>query len=111
MYSLPLPNTTKAPAAPLRITEVHALTKGPPRPLPLVLWRVDAGFPSPAADFAEEPLDLNDLLGKNPPATFLMRVSDRSMETAGIFDEDLLVVDRSLEAKDGNVVIATVNGS
>ena len=94
----------------LRLTDVYPLFKGPPRPLPLLLWHVCAGFPSPATDFAEEPLDLNDLLVKNPPATFMMRVRGCSMEAAGIFDGDLLVVDRSKEVRRGAVVIAYLDG-
>ena len=95
---------------PVRITHAYPFRKGPPLLIPLLQWRVCAGFPSPADDFAEEPLDLNDLLVKNPPATFMMRCAGRSMEEAGIFDGDLLVVDRSLEAKTGSIVIAYLNG-
>lgn len=72
--------------------------------------RVPAGFPSPAADYEEDKLDLNKYLIKNPAATFFVRVSGDSMEGAGIHHEDLLVVDRSLEPRDKNVVIAVVNG-
>jgi DNA polymerase V len=72
--------------------------------------RVPAGFPSPAADYEEEKLDLNKHLIKNPAATFFVRVSGDSMEGAGIHHGDLLVVDRSLEPRDKNVVIAVING-
>ena len=72
--------------------------------------RVPAGFPSPAGDYEEDKLDLNRHLIKNPAATFFVRVSGDSMEGAGIYHGDLLVVDRSLEPKDKNVVIAVVNG-
>ncbi|HOK96529.1 MAG TPA: translesion error-prone DNA polymerase V autoproteolytic subunit [Anaerohalosphaeraceae bacterium] len=72
--------------------------------------KVPAGFPSPAADYEENQLDLNKHLIKNPAATFFVRVSGDSMTGAGIHDGDLLVVDRSLEPKDKNVVIAAVNG-
>jgi DNA polymerase V len=58
----------------------------------------------------EEALDLNDLIVRNPPATFMMRVAGQSMEQAGILDGDLLVVDRSLEPRPGDVVIAYLNG-
>ncbi len=94
----------------LRLVSCSRFRPGPHRPLPLLLWRVCAGFPSPADDYVEEALDLNDLLVRNPPATFMMRVSGRSMEPAGIDDGDLLVVDRSLEARTGDVVIAYLNG-
>ncbi len=72
--------------------------------------KVAAGFPSPAADYEEGRLDLNRHLIKNPAATFFVRVSGESMLGAGIHHGDLLIVDRSLEPKDKNVVIAVVNG-
>ncbi|MFH0911237.1 MAG: translesion error-prone DNA polymerase V autoproteolytic subunit [Planctomycetota bacterium] len=78
--------------------------------LPLYQSRVSAGFPSPADDYLEGRLDLNDHLVKNPAATFFVRVSGESMTGAGIFPDDILVVDRSLEARHGSVVIAVVNG-
>ena len=78
--------------------------------LPLFLERVSAGFPSPAADYEEGRLDLNQYLIKNPPATFFVRVAGDSMLGAGIHPGDLLVVDRSLEPKDKNVIIAALNG-
>ncbi len=80
------------------------------RAFPVFTARIRAGFPSPAADYEENKLDLNQYLIKNPPATFFVRVSGDSMEGAGIHDGDLLVVDRSIEPRSGNVVIAVVNG-
>jgi DNA polymerase V len=71
---------------------------------------VPAGFPSPAADYEENKLDLNRYLIKNPAATFFVRVSGDSMVGAGIHSGDLLVVDRSLEPRDKNVVIAVTDG-
>jgi DNA polymerase V len=71
---------------------------------------VSAGFPSPAADYEEGKLDLNRHLIKNPAATFFVRVTGDSMLKAGIHSGDLLVVDRSIETRDKNVVIAVVNG-
>lgn len=71
---------------------------------------VSAGFPSPVADYEEGKLDLNRHLIKNPPATFFVRVTGDSMIGAGIHSGDLLIVDRSLEAKNNNVVIAALNG-
>jgi DNA polymerase V len=73
--------------------------------------RVPAGFPSPAADYEEGRLDLNKYLIKNPPATFFVRVSGDSMVGAGIHSGDLLIVDRSLNPRDKNIVIAAINGS
>ncbi len=71
---------------------------------------VPAGFPSPATDYEEDKLDLNKYLIKHPAATFFIKVAGESMIGAGIHCGDLLVVDRSLEPKDKNVVIAVVNG-
>ena len=81
--------------------------KAPP---PLASAVVVAGFPSPADQYAESPLDLNERMVRNPPATFFVRVAGDSMEDAGIFDGDTLVVDKSLEAQNNDVVIASVNG-
>jgi DNA polymerase V len=77
---------------------------------PLFLSKVPAGFPSPADDYLEGGLDLNEHLIKHKAATFFVRVSGDSMTGAGIHDGDLLIVDRALEAQDKSVVIAVVNG-
>ena len=69
-----------------------------------------AGFPSPAEQYVERPLDLNELLVARPAATYFVRAEGDSMEGAGIRPGDLLVVDRSMEAEDGSVVIACVDG-
>ena len=71
---------------------------------------VAAGFPSPAADYVEGSLDLNELLVKHPAATFYVRCSGDSMTGAGIFPGDILIVDRSIEAQDGMVVVAALDG-
>lgn len=71
---------------------------------------VNAGFPSPAADYMEGELDLNQFLIRNPDATFFIRVNGDSMINAGIFDNDTLVVDRSLQARDGSIILAIVDG-
>jgi DNA polymerase V len=78
--------------------------------LPLSLSPVAAGFPSPADDFLDKRLDLNEYLIRNPPATFLVRVSGNSMRDAGIFDGDLLVVDKSLQPVSGSIVVAILHG-
>lgn len=78
--------------------------------LPLFSSSVPAGFPSVADDHMECRLDLNEHLIQHPSATFFARVSGHSMINAGIHDGDLLVVDRSLEAVSGKVVVAAVNG-
>ena len=69
-----------------------------------------AGFPSPAEQYQEPPLDLNGLLVKRPAATFFVRVQGDSMIGEGIHDGDLLVVDRSLRPASGDVIIACVDG-
>lgn len=71
---------------------------------------VQAGFPSPADDYLEEPLDLNKYCVKNPPATFFVRVEGDSMVNAGISKGDLVVVDRSAEVKSNDIIIAVLNG-
>lgn len=77
---------------------------------PLFLSGVSAGFPSPAEDYVDRKLDLNELLIKNPAATFFVRVAGDSMIGAGIHHDDILIVDRSLEPVKGNIVIAVYNG-
>ncbi len=77
---------------------------------PLFLSGVSAGFPSPAEDYIDRKLDLNELLIKNPAATFFVRVAGDSMIGAGIHHDDILIVDRSLEAASGRIVIAVYNG-
>jgi DNA polymerase V len=77
---------------------------------PLFNCSVSAGFPSPADDYIDRKLDLNDLLIKNPPATFFVRAAGDSMINAGINHGDILIVDRSLEAGSGQIVIAALHG-
>ena len=77
--------------------------------LPFHLNKVGAGFPSPATDYVEDDVDLNAHLIKNTPSTFLIRVQGKSMNTIGIHDGDLLMVDRSLNPKNFSTVIANVN--
>lgn len=77
---------------------------------PLFLTSVKAGFPSPADDYIEKKLDLNDFLIKNPPATFFVKVEGDSMKGAQISAGDILVVDRSIEPTDKKIVIAALMG-
>ncbi|MDD3815558.1 MAG: translesion error-prone DNA polymerase V autoproteolytic subunit [Desulfocapsaceae bacterium] len=77
---------------------------------PLFTCGVSAGFPSPAEDHIDRKLDLNELLIQHPVATYFVRVAGESMKDAGINHGDILVVDRSLEAVSGKIVIAIVNG-
>ena len=76
--------------------------------IPLFLERVSAGFPSPAEDYIEKTLDLNELCIQHPAATFFVRVEGESMIDAGIFPGDVLVVDRSLRAQHGDIIIASL---
>ncbi|PVZ69008.1 LexA family protein [Pelagibaculum spongiae] len=78
--------------------------------LPL-LGFASAGFPSPAADYQERTLDLSQHLIQHPSSSFFMQADGHSMQGVGIFDQDLLLVDRSLTAQQGDVVIAEINGS
>ncbi len=81
-----------------------------PTSLPLYAARVAAGFPSPADDYIEGKLDLNQHLVKHPAATFFVRVEGDSMIGAGIHSGDILVVDRSLKPCHGKIVIAVLDG-
>ena len=81
-----------------------------PQHLPLAGERVAAGFPSPADDYVDVGIDLNDQLIRHPTSTFFLRVSGDSMNGAGIHDGDLLVVDRSLDPRPGRVVVAVLDG-
>ena len=94
----------------VKIESIYKPDESTKRPLPYFEAKVPAGFPSPAADYEENQLDLNKHLIKNPAATFFVRVSGDSMTGAGIHDGDLLIVDRSLDPKDKNVVIAVIDG-
>ena len=90
--------------------DVSVPAASPVRGHPLVQAYVPAGFPSPADDYVERKLDLNEYLVLHPAATFFVRVSGDSMIGAGIHSGDLLVVDRSLEPRNNSVVIAGVDG-
>lgn len=78
--------------------------------IPLYIESVSAGFPSPAQDFVERTLDLNELCIQHPSATFFVRAQGDSMVEAGINSGDVLVVDRSLTAKHGDIIIASIHG-
>lgn len=81
-----------------------------PHQLPLYSNRISAGFPSPAQDYIEHNLDLNEYCIEHPSATYLVRVEGDSMVDAGIFDGDVLIVDRALEHKHNDIVVAAVDG-
>ncbi len=79
-------------------------------PRPLLASRVAAGFPSPADDYVERALDLNEEFIARPAATFFLRAGGCSMEGAGIYDGDLLIVDRSISPEPNMVIVAVVDG-
>jgi DNA polymerase V len=78
--------------------------------IPLYSSRPQAGFPAPGDDYIEKVLDINDLVVKHPASTFFVRVEGDSMEGAGIFSNDVLVVDRSIHPRDSSIVVAAING-
>ncbi len=89
--------------------EILGLLRGH-RSLPVLTARVEAGFPSPADDYSEQRLDLNEHLITHPAATFALRATGNSMTSEGIRDGDILIVDRSLEPRPGQIVIASLDG-
>lgn len=92
------------------IPEIYGYLSLKPMKLPFYSAKVQAGFPSPADDDMPNKLDLNDYLIKHPASTFFVRVVGDSMIGAGIRENDLLIVDRSIQATNNKVVIAVVNG-
>ena len=96
------------------VTKVLSIASPSPlherKELSLYATQPSAGFPAPGDDQVENILDINDLVVQNPASTFFVRVSGDSMEGAGIFSGDVLVIDRSKEPKDGKIVVAAVNG-
>lgn len=91
----------------LQFFAVNAL--GPSRPL-AYYPSVPAGFPSPAQDYLQNKIDLNEHLIEHPAATFLVRVQGDSMIDANLYDGDLLLVDRSIEPRNRHIVVAILNG-
>jgi DNA polymerase V len=96
------------------MSHVAALYHAPDAPSaltrPLLLAQAPAGFPSPADDHLDRDLDLHELLIQHPAATYFVRLAGDSMQGAGLYDGDLLIVDRSLEPKHTDIVIAVLNG-
>lgn len=91
----------------------QAVVLGPWTPgarIPVALESVRGGFPSVAQDYVGGDLSLDERLVEHPETTFVVRVAGESMTGAGIFDGDLLIVDRSLEPRDGDVVVAVLDG-
>tara|TARA_R110001592_G_scaffold320639_2_gene598715 strand:- start:33110 stop:33541 length:432 start_codon:yes stop_codon:yes gene_type:complete len=94
----------------MKTTPLPLYPFGPPTTLPLFSVAVRAGFPSPADDFVEVSLDIREHLIKHPSATFFARAEGDSMTGFGIFNGDLLIVDRALQPQHGDVVIAAIDG-
>ena len=90
---------------------VHKAAKGDPMRRPLFLSQISAGFPSPADDYIETTLDLNEELIANETSTFFLTVSGTSMTQVGIHDGDTIIVDRSIEPTGGDVVVAALDGA
>ena len=78
--------------------------------LPIYLCKVEAGFPSPAENYVEQELDLKEHLIRNSDSTFLVRATGKSMVNVGISPGDILIVDRSLEAKNNSIIIVSIDG-
>jgi DNA polymerase V len=79
--------------------------------VPMMAWSAACGFPSPAEDYVDRPLDFNELLIEHPAATFAIRIEGESMTGAGIFPGDIAVVDRAREPVNGCVVLALLDGA
>lgn len=105
----PMEKKPESEAPAIRL-EIFTPAEGEKLELPEFLSKVSAGFPSPAEDYTDKKLDLNEHLVKRPSSTFFIRVSGESMKGAGIHDGDLLIVDRSAPVADNKVVIGVVNG-
>lgn len=90
--------------------EHPTLVQGAELSLLLATYSVTAGLPSPAEEFSTKRLDLSEVLVRHPQATYLLRVSGNSMVDAGIFDGDLLVVDKAIKPRHGHIVVAVVGG-
>lgn len=105
----PTRNTMSVKPNELRVTSVSRPEAVGPLYLPLYLSRVPAGFPSPAGDYVERDIDLNEWLISNKLATYIVRVEGDSM-AGEIHSGDMLIVDRSLEPRHGDIVVACVEG-
>lgn len=102
-----MPRKTKKDAS---VKEVYAFERRSKHELPLFVARISAGFPSPADDYIDRKLDLNELIVAHPAATFFVKVEGDSMTDAGVRSGDILVVDRAVEAAENRIIIAALNG-
>lgn len=95
----------------MKVIDVRLVAQDPPSAaVPLAGVDAECGFPSPSQDYQTSEIDLNEHLMPNRWSTFLIRARGHSMIRAGIFDGDELIVDRSIRAEDGHVVIAVLDG-
>ena len=94
----------------LNKNEIINFRKSKKTKIKLYTTSISAGFPSPAEDHMDISLDINEYLVKHPSSTFYIYVKGDSMIDSGIFDGDLLIVDRSLEVKSNSVVVAVIDG-
>lgn len=94
----------------MKIEEIFTIKKGKKVSLPLFDSTVSAGFPSPADDYIENKLDLNEHLIKHPAATYFVKVSGDSMKDANIKSGDILIVDKALIPKNNSIIIAIIEG-
>ncbi len=94
----------------MKIEQVYSYVPSDGRMIAAGIGHVPAGFPSPSQDYSDTKIDLTQMLIRDELSTFIVRVSGDSMEGAGIYDGDKLIVDRSIEPRDGHVVVAVVDG-
>jgi DNA polymerase V len=90
--------------------ELYSVSTDSALQLPLVEGGISAGFPSPASDFMDASIDLNTHLIRNPSATFIAVVNGFSMQGAGIYHKDMLIIDKSIEPADGKIAVCVING-
>jgi DNA polymerase V len=102
--------TRKDSVLSLEITSINRFSMECRLEIPLFLQMISAGFPSPAEDYIDKGLDLNEYLIKHPSATFFVRVEGDSMLNAGIHHGDILIVDRALEPAHKKIIVAVING-
>ncbi len=113
---LPVPVASLArrlAAGTLRAGDINAFLDVAPQKsmtVPLMASPAACGFPSPADDYLDRPLDFNELLIENPAATFAVRIAGDSMTGVGLFPGDIAVVDRARTAADGSIVLALLAG-
>ncbi len=93
-----------------KVTEIYRASAEISLPRPLLASNISAGFPSPAQDYIEDNLDLNQFLISHPAATYFVKVEGYSMINAGIYPDDILIVDRAAEPLHKKIVIAVVDG-